>query len=118
MSTRTFREDVDTFGVSLVGGTTTITGGPSCSLNGDSELTNDFASRCRSGNAMNIWSYDAMYYPWGDSAFRPCFGDLGSVGRGSDYVTDDRSVAATKSSGRFIVIGFKYPIYPWLNRSL
>jgi hypothetical protein len=77
------------------------------------ELTNRNFSDEPSGNVMDMWSYNAMYYPWGDSAVRPYW----RVGFGStwvDYVADTGHRRDELLWTFPIGIGVKYPLYHWL----
>jgi hypothetical protein len=108
------REDVDTFGSLLVGWDWDYYWGTELQFErATPELTNDLHPDVRSGNAMNIWSYDAMYYPWGDSAVRP-FWRFGLGWTRLDYVTDEGHRRDEELWTFPIGIGIKYPIYPWL----
>jgi hypothetical protein len=77
------------------------------------ELTNRLHPSVPSGDVMDMWSYNAMYYPWGDSAVRP-YWRLGLGSTWVDYVADSGHRRDEELWTFPIGIGVKYPIYHWL----
>jgi len=54
-----------------------------------------------------------MYYPWGDSAFRPFLATWARLDA-ARLRDGQRSSPRRRALDVSIGIGFKYPIYPWL----
>jgi hypothetical protein len=108
------RPDVDTFGGLFVGWDWDYYWGSEIQFErATPELTNKRFPDVRSGNVMNLWSYDWMYYPWGDSTIRP-FWRLGIGSTYVDYVGDDGHRRDEELWTLPIGVGVKYPIYHWL----
>jgi hypothetical protein len=77
------------------------------------ELINQEASDSDRGDRMVIWSASMMYYPWGDSVYRP-YWRCGIGGMEIDYPDDDGHRRDETLWAFPIGIGIKYPIRRWL----
>ena len=62
---------------------------------------------------MVIWSANMMYYPWGDSVYRP-YWRCGIGGMEIDYPTDNGHRRDETLWAFPIGIGIKYPLRRWL----
>jgi len=77
------------------------------------ELKNEVARDARRGDRMLLWTASMLYYPWGDSMYRPYW----RVGIGAmeiDYPTDSGSRRDEALWMFPIGIGIKYPFNRWL----
>jgi hypothetical protein len=77
------------------------------------ELVNEEARDSDRGDRMVIWSASMMYYPWGDSVYRP-YWRCGIGGMEIDYPNDDGHRRDETLWAFPIGIGIKYPIRRWL----
>jgi outer membrane protein with beta-barrel domain len=108
------RPDVDVFGGLIVGWDWDYYWGSEVQFERSTpEFTNRLNPTVPSGEVMNLWSYDAMYYPWGDSAVRP-YWRLGLGSTYVDYVSDGGHRRDEELWTFPIGVGVKYPIYHWL----
>jgi hypothetical protein len=108
------RPDVDVFGGLLIGWDWDYYWGSEVQLERTTpEFTNSLHPEVPSGKVMDLWSYDAMYYPWGDSTVRP-FWRLGIGSTYVDYVSDSGHRRDEELWTFPIGVGVKYPIYHWL----
>jgi hypothetical protein len=77
------------------------------------ELINENSPGTSRGDRLMIWSASLMYYPWGDSLYRP-YWRWGLGATEIDYPTDD-GLRRDEDLWTFpIGIGLKYPIQRWL----
>lgn len=77
------------------------------------ELINEQARDADRGDRMMLWSASLMYYPWGDSMFRP-YWRCGLGGTEIDYPTD-HGARRDEALWTFpIGVGIKYPVRRWL----
>jgi hypothetical protein len=108
------RPDVDTFGGFIVGWDWDYYWGSEIQIErATPELTNSNFPDVSSGNRMMLWSYQWMYYPWGDSLIRP-FWRIGIGSTDVDFVADDGHRRDELLWTFPIGIGVKYPMYHWL----
>jgi hypothetical protein len=77
------------------------------------ELINSEQPSADRGDSLFAWSANLMYYPWGDSKFRPYWRwGLGSTH--FDFPTDDGARRDEWLFAMPIGVGMKYPIRRWL----
>lgn len=80
---------------------------------GTPELINEEVRDAPRGDRMWIWNANLMYYPWGDSMYRP-YWRFGIGGMEIDFPTD-RGYRQDETLWNFpIGIGIKYPVRRWL----
>ncbi|HEX3599134.1 MAG TPA: hypothetical protein VHU84_03270 [Lacipirellulaceae bacterium] len=77
------------------------------------ELINEKVPDASRGDRMMIWSANMMYYPWGDSLYRP-YWRLGVGSMNIDYPTDAGTRRDEELWNFPIAIGIKYPVRRWL----
>jgi hypothetical protein len=76
------------------------------------ELFNKNAPDASRGDRLMLWTASMLYYPWGDSMFRP-YWRCGVGGMEIDFPTDDGR--RDEALWAFPVgVGIKYPIRRWL----
>jgi hypothetical protein len=108
------RPDVDTFGGFIVGWDWDYYWGSEIQLErATPELTNRDFPDVPSGNRMMFWSYQWMYYPWGDSLVRP-FWRLGIGSTDVDFVSESGHRRDELLWTIPIGVGVKYPIRRFL----
>jgi len=77
------------------------------------ELINESVRDTSRGDRLMIWTANVMYYPWGDSVFRP-YWRCGIGGMEIDYPTD-AGYRRDEVLWTFPVgLGIKYPVRRWL----
>ncbi len=77
------------------------------------ELINSDAPDANRADSLFIWNYNLMYYPWGDSRFRP-YWRWGIGGAHFDYPTDDGNRDDQTLLTLPIGLGLKFPIDRWM----
>jgi hypothetical protein len=77
------------------------------------ELINSEATDADRADALFAWSYNLMYYPWGDSTFRP-YWRWGIGGTHFDFPTDDGFRRDQTLLTFPLGVGLKYPVRRWL----
>jgi outer membrane protein with beta-barrel domain len=108
------RPDVDTFGGFIVGWDWDYYWGSEIQIErATPELTNRDFPDVVSGNRMMLWSYQWMYYPWGDSLVRP-FWRLGVGSTDVDFVNDSGHRRDELLWTFPVGVGVKYPIRRFL----
>lgn len=77
------------------------------------ELHNTVATDSAVTNRLSTWNFSCLYYPWGDSKFRPYW----RFGLGDAYF-DIPTTEGTRRNERLWAtpygIGLQYPLRPWL----
>jgi hypothetical protein len=77
------------------------------------ELKNVEARDADRGDALMVWSASLMYYPWGDSLYRP-YWRCGLAAMHIDYPTDDGDRRDEDLWTIPVGLGIKYPLRRWL----
>ena len=107
-------DDVDLFGGIFFGCDWDYYWGTELALNrATPELINSSAPDAERGDRLLMWSANAMYYPWGDSRFRP-YWRWGIGTTELDYPTDAGSRREETLWTFPIGMGIKYPFRRWL----
>lgn len=107
-------DDVDAFGGVFLGCDWDHYWGSELSLHwATPELVNSAAPDAEHGDSLTLWSANLMYYPWGDSCFRP-YWRWGIGATELEYPTD-AGVLRDETLWTFpIGMGIKYPVRRWL----
>jgi Outer membrane protein beta-barrel domain len=106
--------DVDAFGGVFVGcDWDHYWGSELALLRATPELMNSAAPDAERGDRLMLWSANLMYYPWGDSWFRP-YWRWGIGGTELDYPTDAGFRRDETLWTIPIGMGIKYPVRRWL----
>lgn len=77
------------------------------------ELTNSKKPHAERGDRMMIWTANMLYYPWGDSLYRP-YWRCGVGAMEIDYVKDDGNRHDEALWAFPVGVGIKYPFRRWL----
>lgn len=77
------------------------------------EMRNELQPYINSGDRLMLWTANMMYYPWGDSYYRP-YWRLGIGEMDIDYVLDNGRRHDEQLWAIPIGIGIKYPVRRWL----
>lgn len=77
------------------------------------ELKNSEATDERRGDRRMLWTANVLYYPWGDSYYRP-YWRCGLGAMEIDYPLDDGSRRDEALWAIPIGVGIKYPVRRWL----
>ena len=105
--------DVDTFGGILIGWDWDYYWGSELRFSrATPELVNAEALDAQRNDVLFTWSYNAMYYPWGDAMLRP-YWRFGIGNTKFDFPLDNGTRHDEWLFTFPIGLGFKYPFRPW-----